>query len=160
LCGIAPPAQGEVYWRGERVRGLREEYWRELVYIGHASALKDDLTALENLEVVSALCGRPAPDGAGLDALFQFDVEGCATLPARALSQGQRRRVALARLALSTGAPLWVLDEPFSALDPSAVQFVERLIGDQLARGGTVVYTTHQEVAIEATVSLCIDLGT
>jgi heme exporter protein A len=75
------------------------------------------------------------------------------------LSQGQRRRVALARLAVSRAQPLWVLDEPFTALDAAAVGFVQTLIGEQLARGGTVVFTTHQEVVIEAGVKLRIDLG-
>ncbi|MDH5535045.1 MAG: cytochrome c biogenesis heme-transporting ATPase CcmA [Betaproteobacteria bacterium] len=159
LCGLSPPAQGEVRWRGERIRALGEEYWRHLIYIGHANAVKDDLTALENLEIATAIGGRTATDGAALDALGQFGVAPCAALPARVLSQGQRRRVALARLALSAEVPLWVLDEPFTALDTAAVRFMESLIGGQLARGGTVVFTTHQEVTIVAAISLRIDLS-
>lgn len=159
LCGLSAPAQGEVRWRGERIGALREEFWRHLIYIGHANAVKDDLTALENLEIASAIGGRGLADGAAMAALEDFGVAACADLPARVLSQGQRRRVALARLALAAAAPLWVLDEPFTALDAAAVGFMAELIGAQLARGGTVVFTTHQEVAIAATVSMRIDLA-
>ncbi len=159
VCGLTPPAQGEIRWRGENIRVLREEYWKHLVYIGHANAVKDDLTALENLEIASALGGQSIAPGAAYSALDQFGVAACAALPARVLSQGQRRRVALARLVVSRTLPLWVLDEPFTALDAAAVGFVQTLIGEQLERGGTVVFTTHQEVVIEASVKLRIDLG-
>ncbi len=159
VCGLTPPAQGEIRWRGENIRVLREEYWKHLVYIGHSNAVKDDLTALENLEIASALGGRSIAPGAAYSALDQFGVAACAALPARVLSQGQRRRVALARLVVSRTLPLWVLDEPFTALDAAAVGFVQTLIGEQLERGGTVVFTTHQEVVIEASVKLRIDLG-
>lgn len=159
VCGLTPPTQGEIRWRGESIRALREEYWKHLVYIGHSNAVKDDLTALENLEIASALGGRSLAPGAAHSALDQFGVGACAALPARVLSQGQRRRVALARLVVSRALPLWVLDEPFTALDAAAVGFVQTLIGEQLARGGTVIFTTHQEVVIEAGVKLRIDLG-
>jgi len=159
VCGLAPPAQGEVRWRGESIRALREEFWKDLVYIGHSNAVKDDLTALENLEIACALGGAKNSRGAAYAALEQFGIAACAGLPARVLSQGQRRRVALARLLMSRRLPLWVLDEPFTALDAAAVGLVQTLIGEQLARGGAVVFTTHQEVVIEAAVKLCIDLG-
>lgn len=159
VCGLTPPAQGEVRWRGESIRALREEFWKDLVYIGHSNAVKDDLTALENLEIACTLGGLEIAPGAAYAALDQFGIAACAALPARVLSQGQRRRVALARLAISKRLPLWVLDEPFTALDAAAVGFVQTLISEQLARGGAVVFTTHQEVAIEAAVKLRIDLG-
>lgn len=159
VCGLAPAAAGEVRWRGENIRTLREEYWKNLVYIGHLNALKDDLTALENLAVASALGGRKIGDSVARDALGGFGVAAYADLPARVLSQGQRRRVALARLMLSRNVPLWVLDEPFTALDSAAVRTMETLIGEHLARGGSVIYTTHQEARIEAGVMLCIELG-
>jgi heme exporter protein A len=159
VCGLSPPAAGEVRWRGENIRSLREEYWKELVYVGHLNALKDDLTALENLGIAAALGGRKLVDGAALEALERFGVAACAGLPARVLSQGQRRRVALARLMVSRDAPLWVLDEPFTALDAAAVRLMEDLIGGHLARGGSVIYTTHQEAKIEASMVLNIELG-
>jgi heme exporter protein A len=150
VCGLTPPAHGEVRWEGASIRALKEDYSRRLVYIGHAHALKDDLTARENLLISSALAGLEETAAQASDALERFGVGGCAMLPARVLSQGQRRRVALARLALSAAFPLWVLDEPFTALDAAAVEDLQALLAGQLARGGSVMLTTHQEVAIAA----------
>jgi heme exporter protein A len=158
VCGLTPPARGEVRWDGRNVRASREEYARELVYIGHANALKDDLTARENLLIACALAGLRPGVAAADDALERFGVGRCAMLPARVLSQGQRRRTALARLALSAAAPLWVLDEPFTALDVAAVADLETLIGAHLDGGGSVVLTTHQEVAIAAAKARRLDL--
>jgi len=159
VCGLTLPDHGEVRWQGADVRALREEYWKELVYIGHLNAIKDDLTGVENLEIGAALGGRPITRDAALTALERFGIAHCALLPARVLSQGQRRRVALARLALDATCALWVLDEPFTALDAAAVELMQSLIARQLARGGTVVLTTHQEVAIAAALEQRIDLG-
>ena len=150
VCGLTPPAAGELRWRGENIRSLREDYWKELVYIGHANALKDDLTAQENLRIGCRLAGLAASAAQTLDALERFGVGRCAKLPARVLSQGQRRRVALARLGVSAALPLWVLDEPFTALDAAAVENLEALVGEHLNRGGAVMLTTHQEVRIAA----------
>jgi heme exporter protein A len=149
-CGLTPPAHGEVRWEGKGIRGLKEDYTRRLVYIGHANALKDDLTARENLLISSALAGLDETAEQVSDALERFGVGGCAMLPARVLSQGQRRRVALARLVLGAAFPLWVLDEPFTALDAAAVADLQALLAAQLARGGSVILTTHQEVDIPA----------
>jgi heme exporter protein A len=158
VCGLSVPAHGEIRWDGANIRALKEEYARQLVYIGHANALKDDLTARENLLITGQLAGLDATPDQATDALERFGVGGCAMLPARVLSQGQRRRVALARLALSTAVPLWVLDEPFTALDVKAVDDLQALIADQVARGGSVVLTTHQEVAIAAANAQRLDL--
>jgi heme exporter protein A len=150
LCGLTLPAEGEVRWQGESIRRLREEYWKDLAYVGHLNALKDDLTASENVEIGSALNGRDVSRKAALLALDAFGVGRCAHLPARVLSQGQRRRVTLARLMGSRSARLWILDEPLTALDARAVAFVETLIAEQLSAGGSVVLTTHQEATIRA----------
>jgi heme exporter protein A len=158
VCGLTPPAQGEVRWEGTNIRALKEDYARQLVYIGHANALKDDLTGRENLTIASALAGLQATAPQADDALERFGVGHCAMLPARVLSQGQRRRVALARLALSADVPLWVLDEPFTALDVAAVEDLQALISAHTARGGSIVLTTHQEVAIPAGRSRRLDL--
>ncbi|MDB5901766.1 MAG: heme exporter ATP-binding protein CcmA [Betaproteobacteria bacterium] len=149
-CGLTPPAHGEVRWEGKSIRALKEDYSKRIVYIGHANALKDDLTARENLLISSALAGLEETAEQVCDALERFGVGGCAMLPARVLSQGQRRRVALARLAFSAAFPLWVLDEPFTALDAAAVADLQALLAAQLARGGSVMLTTHQEVEIAA----------
>ena len=151
VCGLTPPAAGEIRWQGENIRALREDYWKELVYIGHANALKDDLTAQENLRIGCRLAGLSVSPRETLDALEQFGVGACAKLPVRVLSQGQRRRVALARLAVSGALPLWVLDEPFTALDAAAVENLQTLVSEHLAEGGAVMLTTHQEVRIAAT---------
>jgi len=145
LCGLAAPAAGEVRWRGQEVGALREEYSRQLVYLGHAPALKDDLTALENLMFAWLLAGKgmPVPSDSLFQALRKLDVP--MTLQVKKLSQGQRRRALLARLVLSEEQPLWLLDEPFAALDTEAARIVEDLVSAHVGRGGMVIYTSHQE---------------
>jgi len=150
LCGLFLPTAGEVRWKGEDIRALREEYWAQLLYIGHANALKDDLTPEENLGFACALGGLNASSDQLRAALARFGLAGGARLPVRALSQGQRRRAALARLAVAEALPLWILDEPFAALDAAGIGLVQSLAGEHLARGGMVVLTTHQEARIEA----------
>jgi heme exporter protein A len=150
LCGLLLPAAGDVRWKGESIRTLREEYWSELLYIGHANALKDDLTAAENLAFSGGIAGRAVSREAVQAALGRFGLEGREGLPVRALSQGQRRRAALARLAVGATQPLWILDEPFAALDAAGMELVLSLAGAHLARGGMVVLTTHQDARITA----------
>ncbi|HET7363603.1 MAG TPA: cytochrome c biogenesis heme-transporting ATPase CcmA [Burkholderiales bacterium] len=147
LCGLLAPTKGEVRWRGTAIRRLAEEYSRDLVYIGHASALKDDLTPYENLDIACRLAGRHAHREALVSALAAFSVP---ELPVCKLSQGQRRRAALARLLLSGGVPLWLLDEPFAALDAGAASYAVEVIGRHLEAGGSVVYTTHQQAALDS----------
>jgi heme exporter protein A len=159
VCGLVEPTQGQVRWAGENIRRLREEFSRQLVYVGHTNAVKDDLTALENLRVACTLAGMRAKNAQIGEALRRLGLTGCENLPARVLSEGQRRRVALARLALSEAAPLWVLDEPFSTLDAAAIDCVQGLIAEHLARGAAVMYTTHHEARIPAKASLRIELG-
>jgi heme exporter protein A len=158
LCGLLMPSAGEVHWNGENVRALREEYWKHLAYIGHANALKDDLTAAENLAFSCALAGLPAPAPRIRAALESLGLAGREKLPAKALSQGQRRRAALARLALAESQPIWILDEPLAALDAAAMEQVRSLATGHLARGGMVVLTTHQDTRIEASSAIDIRL--
>jgi heme exporter protein A len=158
LCGLLFPDSGEVRWQGTPIRRLREDYSRHLVYLGHAPAVKDDLSAAENLAVACTLAGRTASPQQAQQALESYGLaaDGVAI---RRLSQGQRRRAALARLLLSADAPLWLLDEPFAALDAAAARFTEELIAGHVAQGGTVVYTTHQEAKIGAAVLRVVELG-
>ncbi len=156
LCGLLSPTAGAVHWDGTEIRRLREEYSRQLVYLGHAPAVKDDLTAAENLRITCALAGLSVSSREIQAALGTFGLDD---LPVKRLSQGQRRRAVLARLVVSESLPLWLLDEPFSALDASAARLAEGLIARHVARGATVVYTTHQEVRIEAAIARVIDLG-
>jgi heme exporter protein A len=149
LCGLMLPDEGEVRWSGTRIRELREDYWRELVYIGHSNGVKGDLTALENVQIASHLAGDNVSSAAAREALEALGVAGCASLPARVLSQGQHRRVALARLFVRGASSLWVLDEPFTALDASAVRVVQTLLREHSAAGGLVIFTTHQDAALD-----------
>jgi heme exporter protein A len=149
LCGLLPPERGEVRWQGSPIRRLREEYSKQLVYLGHAAALKDDLTAAENLSIACRIAGRDFRESEIHRALEIFGLQGGKTF-ARKLSQGQRRRAVLARLALSESVPLWLLDEPFAALDAAAARLAGDLIAKHIARGGMAIYTTHQEARIDA----------
>jgi heme exporter protein A len=149
LCGLLAPAHGEVLWRGQRIGTLREEFGKELIYLGHAAALKDDLSALENLQATSVLGGRAVGAAQAAAALGEAGLRGRERAPARVLSQGQRKRVALARLVLGGDAPLWVLDEPFNALDVTATAWLVGLIAAQVRRGGIVVLTSHQSVVFD-----------
>lgn len=147
LCGLLPPAHGEVLWRGTPIRSLKEDYSRQLVYLGHAPAVKDDLNAAENLSIACRLAGNPQPEGAIGEALAQLGLAGVAQ-QVRKMSQGQRRRAALARLALSASVPLWLLDEPFAALDTGGIDALRNLIFRHVERGGAVAFTTHQDPGI------------
>ncbi|HKW36231.1 MAG TPA: cytochrome c biogenesis heme-transporting ATPase CcmA [Burkholderiales bacterium] len=158
-CGLLEPDSGEVRWGGEDILGLKEEFWTHLLYIGHTNALKNDLSASENLGVACALSGLVVDKRQIAAALGRLGLKGRENLPVRVLSQGQRRRAALARLALSERAALWILDEPFTALDAAAIEDVRNLIGGHAARGGAVMYTTHHEASIAAGTSRRIDLG-
>jgi heme exporter protein A len=158
LCGLLIPDAGEVRWQGTPIRQLREDYSRHLVYLGHAPAVKDDLSAAENLAVACTLAGRTASPQQAQEALEGYGLPATA-VAVRRLSQGQRRRAALARLLLSADAPLWLLDEPFAALDTAAARFTEELIARHVAQGGAAIYTTHQEANIGAAVLRVIELG-
>jgi len=146
LCGLLTPGAGEVRWQGHPIRSLREEFSRSLVFLGHAPAVKDELTARENLEVSGILAGLSVSANEIENAVRRFGVP--ADKAVRQLSQGQRRRAALARLALSAGVPLWLLDEPFTALDAAASATIEELMRGHAAGGGAVVYTTHQAAGL------------
>lgn len=147
LVGLTPPAEGEIRWNGEPIRHLAEDYRRDMLYLGHHGAIKEELTALENLALGAALDGTALAERDALAALWRMGLKGREELPVRVLSQGQKRRVLLARL-LAKKAVLWVLDEPFTALDVKAVAMLAALIGEHLAAGGMAVLTSHQTMPI------------
>jgi len=136
-----------ISWRGEDIRESREDYHAEMVYLGHHNAIKDELNALENLHINAGLAGCVLDDKQAIAALRRMGLKGRETLPVKVLSQGQRRRVALARLLVGK-APLWILDEPLTALDVGAVGLMQELIGEHLSGGGMVIYTTHQPLEV------------
>jgi heme exporter protein A len=147
LAGLALPHAGDVLWRGRPLSRQRDEYARELFYLGHLPGLKEDLTPLENLRADAALAGHEGGEPALAQALAAWGLARQQRLPVRVLSAGQRRRAALARLAL-TGAALWILDEPFNALDVQAVSHLGFQIQRHLAAGGLAVVTSHQPLPL------------
>jgi len=149
LIGLLPPEAGEIRWRGEPIRALGDEFRAELCYLGHLNAIKEELTPLENLLAAARLAASDLSEEAALDALEQVGLAGREDLACKYLSQGQKRRVALARLVVDRRA-LWILDEPFVALDVAAVDWLAGIISAHLQRGGLAVMTTHQPVDIPA----------
>jgi heme exporter protein A len=147
LCGFIAPDAGEILWRGERVSDLGEAYYAELLYLGHLNAIKDELSALENLQMSAGLAGYSVTEQQALAALRRMGLQRREHLPVRVLSQGQRRRVALARLLIGD-AHLWILDEPLTALDVGAVGLMQELIGEHLSKGGMTIFTTHQPLQV------------
>jgi heme exporter protein A len=159
LCGLLEPAAGEVRWNGRSIRQQREDYWKDLVYVGHLNGVKEDLTVFENLKVAQAVAGRNADDATLRRALDAVGLGQFEHALARRLSQGQRRRVALARLFATTTAPLWILDEPFIALDQRGVTVLSERIASHVGNGNMVVLVTHQDVAIDAVRQQHIELA-
>jgi len=149
LCGLTPAASGEIRWRGKPIARLGDDFRSELCYLGHHNAIKEELTPLENILSAARLAEEPLDEDAALDALELVGLRGREDLACRYLSQGQKRRAALARLVHEKRA-LWVLDEPYVALDKAATELVAGLVGAHLQRGGLAVLTTHQTVAIPA----------
>ena len=147
LAGLTQPAEGEIRWCGETINRDDEDYRRHLLFFGHHGALKEDLTALENLEFASAMDGATLTLEAAMRALNRFGLRGREQLPVRVLSAGQKRRVMLARL-VTRNAKLWVLDEPFTALDVKAVDMLSALISEHVTAGGMAILTSHQAMPI------------
>jgi heme exporter protein A len=154
LAGLTRPAEGSVRWRGNPIDS---DYRKEMLFLGHAPGMKDELTVLENLEF-SAKLSELKTSGFS-NALERLGVARLADLPARYLSQGQRRRAVLARLALSAEVPLWLLDEPFAALDAEGIAQLSALCAAHLAAGGMLVLTSHQDVPISSPAPQEIELG-
>ena len=159
LCGFLAPAAGSIALNGADIHSAREEYCTQLTYVGHLNGIKDELSALENLSLAARSAGLTAGIESADAALRQIGLDGFQHMACKALSQGQRRRVALARLCLSAPRPLWILDEPFAALDTAALALTQSLLESHLRQGGMVVLTTHQEATIAAESIQRIELG-
>jgi len=158
LCGLATPAEGEVRWNGKNIRRLREEYFASLSYVAHLNGLKDELTALENLLVAERISGHQQTRQQAGDTLSRVGLANQRHLPARFLSAGQRRRLALARL-LASDSSLWILDEIVTSLDDSGVNLARDLITDHVKSGGIAIVATHQKLNLSVANSQVINLS-
>ena len=149
LCGLATPAAGEVCWQGTNIRSLGEEYAASVAYLAHQNAVKDELTASENLRISSGVAGNSLSKSEAQQLLERIGLSRQQNLPARALSAGQRRRLALARL-LNSRATLWILDELLTSLDDAAVTLSREFISDHLKDKGVAIIATHQDLSLSA----------
>ena len=159
LAGLSTPAAGAVRIGGLDPRAEAAACRASLCYIAHANALKDDLTAVQALSFLAGLRAGPPDEEAIVAALTRLGMGSRAGALVRTLSQGQRRRVALARLALPDGPPLWLLDEPFDALDDRGIEVLNTLLADHAARGGAALLTSHQALSLRHPVPREVWLG-
>ncbi|WP_418081011.1 cytochrome c biogenesis heme-transporting ATPase CcmA [Thioalkalivibrio nitratireducens] len=148
LSGLSRPAEGQVFWGEEPIQSVDGGTGSCLGYLGHLNALKDDLSATENITSAGRIGGSATDPDAALGMLERIGLAGYEDLPARFLSQGQKRRVALARLLLQR-RPLWILDEPYAALDVQVIEVLRASIESHLTRSGMIIITTHQAVDID-----------
>lgn len=148
LCGLLPRERGMIRWKGTDIGELNGEFARYLTYLGHLNGIKDDLTPAENLQIAAHLSGDDHSVGSVREALQAVGLSRRThVLPTRVLSQGQKRRVALARLWLSK-RPLWILDEPFAALDEGGITLLTERFKRHLDGGGMAVVATHQDIGL------------
>jgi len=158
LCGLLPPTRGAIRWHGTPIQTLGEAYLSAIAYIGHRPGIKDELNALENLRVSCGLNGTGISLQDAVSALQRMGLGGRMHLPARFLSEGERRRSAIARLMVCPRS-LWLLDEVLTSLDQRAVEAVHLLLEEHLANGGMAIVATHQELKLSAGQSRRIELA-
>lgn len=156
LAGLALAAEGEVQWNGIKIQQQRDQYYVNLFYLGHYAGIKPELTAWENLRFFQKIQGLPLDDDALWNALGKVSLIGREDLPCSHLSAGQQRRVALAKLWL-TKATLWILDEPFTAIDKKGVAELIAHIEQHCEQGGMVIFTSHQTAESDKVQVLSLD---
>jgi heme exporter protein A len=142
VAGLLPTEAGEIVWRGRQLQESTDDFHQQLAYLAHVNGLKGDLTALENLRYGVGVRRDVATDELR-ETLQLLQIAACADLPVRALSAGQKRRVALARIML-TRAALWILDEPITNLDAAGIALFESRIADHMRAGGMILTAAHQ----------------
>lgn len=157
VAGLGVPESGQVQWDHTPVR-RSTSFQRDLVYIGHSNALKDDLSVTEALQFLARMHDRPSDTASLHAALERVGIGNRRDAFVRTLSQGQRRRVALARLALERRAALWVLDEPYDALDTDGIARINSVLREHLSRGGSAMLTSHQHPGADAPPLIEFDL--
>ena len=146
LVGLSTPYAGEVHWQHQSIALDRDAYYQNMLYLGHKSGVKPELTALENLHYFHQLF-NPKVEFDAWEILTLVGLAGYENVPTAQLSAGQQRRVALARMWFSD-CPLWILDEPFTAIDKNGVQVIEKLLIKHAEKGGMVILTTHQDLLL------------
>ncbi|ABM04726.1 heme exporter protein CcmA [Psychromonas ingrahamii 37] len=157
LIGLSTPYSGDIFWQGSSIDKDREFFYQQLLYLGHKSGIKPELTPLENLQFFQTL--HAAEQDIDLwFVLAQVGLAGYEDVTTAQLSAGQQRRVALARLWINK-CPLWVLDEPFTAIDKSGIAVLESLFIKHAEKGGIVLLTTHQDLRLDASLLRKIQLG-
>ena len=149
VCGLMSAESGEVRWNGANIKSLGEEYSQTLAYLGHRNGIKEELTPLENLTISNSVAGNNLKTEDAQAALKLLGLENRQNFPVRYLSEGQRRRAALARI-ITGAAKLWVLDEVLAALDTAAVGLVRTVLEEHLSKGGTAIVATHHDLQISA----------
>ncbi|MBU3592167.1 cytochrome c biogenesis heme-transporting ATPase CcmA [Polynucleobacter sp. 78F-HAINBA] len=147
LTGLTFPESGEVLWSGDSIKKEASDYHSQLLFLGHRDALKEDLSSLENLRMYAAIDGITLSEQDAFTSLWRFGLKGREDLPVNCLSAGQKKRVLMARM-VTRRAQVWILDEPFNALDTHAVLELQGLIAEHLESGGLAVLTSHQPLAI------------
>ena len=147
LAGLSPPTHGTVLWCGRALSDPDTDYPSQRLYLGHSLGLKDDLSVLENLQFNAIIAGHDLSTQHAMAALSIHGLHGREHASLRTLSQGQKRRCALARLQPGQ-FKLWLLDEPFVALDRSAVTHLQDVMAQHVQRDGTVVFSSHQDVCL------------
>lgn len=158
MCGLILADEGDVEFNGQDIRAARLEFQEQLAYLGHLHGIKEELTVLENLNFMQKLF---AGQGSNHDLLALLDTVGLAGFeysPARTLSAGQRRRLGIARVLLSDAA-IWVMDEPYTAMDREGITMVEALISAHCERGGIALLTSHQSMALSGLSETPVQLG-
>ncbi len=147
LCGLMEPSHGTVSWKKLDIRHLAEDYRTCITYLGHRHGIKEELTPLENLQIICGLNGTEISRNHAVRALEYMGLANRETAFARFLSEGQRRRIALARLVFNS-SEIWLLDEVLTALDRDGMESVQALIDGHLARGGMAVVATHHGLGL------------
>jgi len=156
LCGLTHAAAGEVRWNGSTIQELGDDYRSQLAYVGHSNGIQGELTAEENLRAAACL-GTAVETTRIQETLERLGLAPYRHFPSKVLSQGQKRRLALARLAILRKS-LWVLDEPLSALDVNSVVLMTEILMEHLARDGMIIMTSHQEIGVETKIMLQLKL--
>jgi heme exporter protein A len=158
VCGLLPPTSGGIFWQGRSISACRSAFLSSMTYVGHRCAVKEELTALENLRLSSALDGIALGIEEADEVLARVQLRNQSRLQTRYLSEGQRRRLALARL-MTTQSALWLLDEVLTSLDAAMCDSIAVAITGHLSRGGMAIVATHHELGLGAAVSGRIELA-